>query len=81
MPMYDYSCRACDHHFEMLVRASTVPVCPECRSEDVERLLSLPSVRSESTRQQALRSAKQRDARQANERVHAQRQYELHHDD
>jgi len=38
-------------------------------------------VRSESTKQQALRSAKQRDARQANERVHAQREYEAHHDD
>ena len=81
MPIYDYSCHACDNRFEALVRPLAVPPCPECGSEDVERLLSLPAVRSESTRQQALRSAKQRDTRQANERQHAQREYERNHDD
>jgi len=81
MPIYDYSCRGCGHTFEALVRGSSIPSCPECRSEDLERLPSLPAVRSESTKQQALRSAKQRDTRQANERVHAQREYEAHHDD
>jgi len=81
MPIYDYSCRACEHRFEALVRGGAVPSCPECGSDDLERLLSLPAVRSESTRQQAMRAAKQRDSRQANEREHAQRQYELHHDD
>ena len=81
MPIYDYSCRGCGHTFEALVRATTVPACPECKSEDLERLLSLPAVRSESTKQQALRAAKRRDANQANERVHAQREYEAHHDD
>jgi putative FmdB family regulatory protein len=81
MPIYDYSCRACGNVFEALVRGASVPACPECRSEDLERLLSLPAVRSESTRQQAMRAAKQRDVRQANERVHAQREYEAHHDD
>lgn len=81
MPIYDYSCRVCEHRFEALIRASVVPSCPECGSGDVERLLSLPAVRSESTRQQALRAAKQRDARQANERQHAQREYERNHDD
>jgi hypothetical protein len=44
-------------------------------------LLSLPAVRSEATKQQALRAAKRRDANQASERVHAQREYEAHHDD
>ncbi|MGE5098742.1 MAG: FmdB family zinc ribbon protein [Deltaproteobacteria bacterium] len=81
MPIYDYSCRGCGHTFEVLVRGATIPSCPECRSEDLERLLSLPAVRSESTRQQALRAAKRRDASQANERVRAQREYEAHHDD
>jgi putative FmdB family regulatory protein len=81
MPIYDYSCRGCGHTFEALVRSTTTPSCPECRSEDLERLLSLPAVRSESTKQQALRAAKRRDAGQASERVHAQREYEAHHDD
>jgi putative FmdB family regulatory protein len=81
MPIYDYSCRGCGHTFEALVRSTTTPSCPECRSEDLERLLSLPAVRSESTKQQALRAAKRRDAGQASDRVHAQREYEAHHDD
>jgi putative FmdB family regulatory protein len=81
MPIYDYSCRGCGHTFEALVRSASIPKCPECGSEDLERLLSLPAVRSEATKQQALRAAKRRDANQASERVHAQREYEAHHDD
>ena len=81
MPIYDYSCRGCGHTFEALVRSATVPACPQCRSEDLERLLSLPAVQSESTKSRAMRAAKRRDAGQANERVHAQREYEAHHDD
>ena len=81
MPIYEYSCRNCTHQFEALVRGSRVPKCPECESPDLERLLSLPAVKSESTRTLAMRAAKQRDARQAQERVHAQRQYEASHDD
>jgi putative FmdB family regulatory protein len=81
MPIYEYSCRSCSHQFEALVRGAKVPVCPECRSEDLERLLSLPAVKSETTRERAMRAAKQRDARQAKEREHAQRQYEASHDD
>jgi putative FmdB family regulatory protein len=40
MPLYDYNCRACGHHFEILVRAGDTPACPECKSQDLERLLS-----------------------------------------
>jgi len=80
MPIYDYSCRACGHKFEALVRRQTVPACPECKGEDLERLLSLPAVRSESSKQLALRGARKRDAGQAKEREHAQREYERNHD-
>lgn len=41
MPLYSYRCTKCDHGFEMLVRSSDVPACPECASEEVERQLSL----------------------------------------
>jgi putative FmdB family regulatory protein len=81
MPIYEFSCRSCGHQFEALVRSSTVPVCPQCQNEDLERLLSLPAVKSDTTRALALRAAKQRDSRQAKERDHAQRQYEASHDD
>jgi hypothetical protein len=47
---------------------------------DLERLLSLPAVHSETTRGLALRAAKKRDARQGTEQRRAQREYELNHD-
>jgi hypothetical protein len=46
----------------------------------LERLVSLPAIRSNGTRNLAMRAAKQRDAQQAKERVHAQREYERNHD-
>jgi putative FmdB family regulatory protein len=41
MPIYEYRCAGCDERFEELVRNPDVAVsCPECRGEQVERLLS-----------------------------------------
>ena len=43
MPMYEYRCRKCGKSFEMLRRMQDADrdlECPECRSEEVERLLS-----------------------------------------
>ena len=42
MPIYEYACRACGHHFEhlLLPAAKTDPVCPDCGSRDLEKLLS-----------------------------------------
>lgn len=81
MPIFEYACRSCSHQFEALVLKTTVVACPACKARDLERLLSLPVVRSESTKQQVMKSAQQRDKRQATERDHAQRQYEASHDD
>lgn len=41
MPIYEYACNKCGHEFETLVRASTVPDCPSCRSTDLEKKLSV----------------------------------------
>ena len=41
MPLYDYRCNACGESFELLVRASTVPTCPQCASVALERQVSL----------------------------------------
>lgn len=43
MALYDYHCNDCDKAFELLVRASTVPTCPECGSQKLEKLVSLPA--------------------------------------
>ena len=41
MPLFEYACRACDHQFEALVRATEQPQCPSCHSADLERRLSV----------------------------------------
>ncbi|MFI4939635.1 MAG: zinc ribbon domain-containing protein [Burkholderiales bacterium] len=41
MPIYEYACKKCGHEFEALVRSSTIPDCPGCRSTDLEKKLSV----------------------------------------
>jgi len=43
MPIYNYSCRKCEHTFEAFVQPGDKVECPECRAADLERLLSLPA--------------------------------------
>jgi len=81
MPIYEYSCKACGHEFEMLVRGGKTPACKACGAIDLERRFSLPNVASETTKAQAMRAAKRRDQAQATERVQAQINYEKSHDD
>jgi putative FmdB family regulatory protein len=80
MPIFDYRCRSCSHEFEAFVRGSKVVTCPECESEDLEKLVSLPAIKSDATHDKAMRAARARDKAQGKEREHAQRQYELNHD-
>lgn len=42
MPMYEYACRKCEHTFETLVFGDEKVECPQCQSEKLERLLSVP---------------------------------------
>ncbi|MGD8318927.1 MAG: zinc ribbon domain-containing protein [Gemmatimonadota bacterium] len=82
MPIYDFVCPDCRHRFEEWVRkADTVPACPECGAEGAQRQISTPRVHSSTTHENALKAARRRDAAQGKERMHAQRQYELNHDD
>lgn len=43
MPIYDFHCNTCDRDFELLVRLSETPVCPECGSENLAKRVSLPA--------------------------------------
>ena len=43
MPMYEYACKKCAHTFETLVFDGEKVECPECQSERLERLFSLPA--------------------------------------
>ncbi len=40
MPLYEYLCRRCSRRFEALVMGKTGATCPDCRSEDLEKLFS-----------------------------------------
>lgn len=40
MPLFEYECRECGHRFEALVQGKKRPACPECGSENLEKLLS-----------------------------------------
>jgi putative FmdB family regulatory protein len=81
IPLYDFSCKGCGNVFETLVRGRRKPACPACGSADLERQFAAPTVHSTGTHERALRAAKKRDARRAEKRIRAQREYEAHHDD
>jgi len=81
MPIFEYKCRGCANEFETLVRKSDVPACPSCNGTDLERLLSTPALKTESTKAQALKAAKKRDKAQGTERTIEQLKYERSHND
>ncbi len=42
MPIYEYVCMECEHHFEELMRvADSDPGCPECGAANTRRQLSV----------------------------------------
>ncbi len=43
MPMYEYTCRQCDHAFEALVFNDDQPECPQCQGRDLEKQWSVPA--------------------------------------
>jgi len=40
MPIFEYLCRECDHHFEAIVLSAQKPKCPKCDSKRLEQQLS-----------------------------------------
>jgi putative FmdB family regulatory protein len=81
MPIYEYECRACGHNFEQLVRSSdtTPPACPACQGQDLEKILSMFAVSSETTRGIALKDGRRRSARTQRDKNQAQLEYEKNH--
>lgn len=45
MPLYEYTCRKCEHAFETLVTARTATAirCPKCDGEELDRMIGLPA--------------------------------------
>ena len=82
MPIFEYSCKGCGKEFEALVLPTTgAPKCPACDSPDLEKLISSPAIKSDTTHALAMRAAKKRDKLQGSEKAREQREYELNHND
>ncbi|MEW6322663.1 MAG: FmdB family zinc ribbon protein [Acidobacteriota bacterium] len=80
MPIYEFTCRACGRAFEALVRVGAIAPCPGCASAEVERRISLPALKSETTHALALKAAQKRDKIRQAENTRAQLEYERSHD-
>lgn len=47
MPVYEFTCEACDHRFETFVHTAKAKVeCPKCGGGKVKKLLSLFGAKS-----------------------------------
>lgn len=53
-----------------------MPNCPSCHGSDLERLVSLPAVSTDKSRQRSLGKARQRAGEARREKDHAQAEYE-----
>ncbi len=43
MPLFEYTCEACQSDFELLVRGTEKPQCPSCDSNRLMKHLSVPA--------------------------------------
>jgi len=80
MPIYEYRCLACSHRFEEVVLANTEPQCPACMGKNLERLVSLFAVDSETTRDTALNSARARNDRTRRDKARAEQEFFQKHE-
>jgi len=47
MPIFEYVCRECDHHFETIVMGKQKAQCPKCESKKLDQQLSRFAVSSD----------------------------------
>jgi putative FmdB family regulatory protein len=82
MPIFEYLCKGCGKGFEALVRSNSAPPsCPACSSVDLEKQISTPAIKSESSHGLAMKAARKRDQKAGSEKAREQREYELNHND
>jgi len=41
VPIFEFTCRACSHEFETLVRSAETPTCARCSSAELDKKLSV----------------------------------------
>jgi putative FmdB family regulatory protein len=70
MPVYQYACRHCESEFEYLVLRTSPPAeCPVCHSKDLEQMISLYAVSSDSIRDANLMAQHKRMAARRHDRT------------
>ena len=68
MPIFEYKCRGCGQPFEFLILPqSPEAACPQCESRDVKKMLSVPAISSDGTKERARQSALARDRKNKDE--------------
>ena len=40
MPIFEYICQECDHHFEAIVLGHKKPACPRCEGKKLQQQIS-----------------------------------------
>jgi putative FmdB family regulatory protein len=53
MPIFEYVCQQCKHHFEAIVLGSQKAACPKCASKRLSQQLSSFAVREEKSQEAA----------------------------
>jgi putative FmdB family regulatory protein len=81
MPLHEYQCQRCLHQFEVLLRATTVPSCPACHSDVLNRLVSLFGVSTDATRKSAVRQARKLGEKSRRDAAVAEQERINHHHD
>src|ERR1700730_7109809 len=79
VPIFEYACRSCQHHFEAIVRGSDAPKCPSCGGGDLERLISRFAVDSPGSRTLAVNAARRQNAKSTRENAWADYEYDRKH--
>ena len=51
MPIFEYVCQQCKHHFEAIVLGSQEAACPKCASKRLNQQLSSFAVRGEKSQE------------------------------
>jgi putative FmdB family regulatory protein len=79
VPLFDFTCRACGHEFEALVRAGSPPACPSCGGTELQKQLPTFAVSSsERTRAAADKKIRKDAAVARRDNVAMDREIERH---
>jgi len=77
MPIYEFMCPDCGHHFEKLVKLDESPACPSCLGEKPQRQFSMSAgIITGKSQKKAIGEARQRAQSVKKEQDHAQAEYQ-----